>query len=249
MSSNIVPLTSTELSSLSVSDSPVISKNALEVLKSPNPNFQSLFKRPDADKVKDYLFTAIYVEMKMVWPAETETVLTGMATSFALYIEDDKPDWKINDIYLFFRFVIRNQVNSKQYRKLDMSYLGLMVGQYEEYKAEARERLMGENRESKFEATQYPQQYIDSIKQVLEATKEKPVAKVPRLKTPAEIMVQGWIGQFDTIKLLQCLSGRFIYRFRKYWDVSEWLHHKNKQREIVLKRLERRKRKLGINKS
>lgn len=217
----------------------VTSRTALEVFQSPNPHFGKLAKLENAALALSEIESECLLQMRLIWPAEKGEVVAVLAAGFANHIFTTKEDWKVNDVSLFFQYLLTNQKPElKQYRKPDLTYIILFIGIYEDYKAEERERLHYASKENKSDVvTAYHPEVAKKILEVLDKNKpvkeEKPVNKV---KLTMDELCKRWVKEYDWLKRRYPLYGdpdappiNFVRIGKKKMDLQEFLEFKNKR--------------------
>lgn len=194
----------------------------LDVIRSPQPNLQTLKRAVSPSELKKALHGIVYDQIKAMWPNDEILAIS------LLFIDDvvsTKPDWKADDLGYFFKFIRQNQGNErlKVYGKLSSLALMQMVSVYEEEKSMHREQEYSGKKDN---PVPHPS-VLKVLKEVLDAN--KPEKKLITI-SPINKLHQSWLKHFDKLSR----GKRFIKRFGKMMDVNEYMNHKQMQYNRVI---------------
>lgn len=231
---------------------------ALEVFKSTNPCIEALVKQNSVAEVKKAIHSIIYDAMVLMFPEQSEVLAVSLM--FAEDIVDTRPDWKSNDIDLFFKFIRRAQGNQedKLFGKISILWLNQMIPKYEDYKSEEREKMHQELKRStpdelpaKSEKTE---EYIKSLKQILSHNKPEKKEAASSPITEQQKRHNVWMRNFDKVKIKKPIysEGGVPLPFIDYYDnigrkwkrvdITEYLMFKERQYSIVQIMAKKRKK-------
>lgn len=226
-------------------DEKATATTALEVFQSRNPSFGVLQKSASPEDAMLVIKDEVKLQMGMVWPNESLEVREMCAIGFTKHIFYDKPDWKVNDVSLFFRYLLREQSkgDNQQFRKLDLTYVALFIIQYEDYKAGEREKYHQSLKEATDSSNMMSGEVASHLSVMMDILQQVKVDNSPvKEETPKQETIftrmqklhNDWIRDFEKeVKenpvIINGMPHRFIRVGDKKLDLEEWLHHKQKE--------------------
>lgn len=213
----------------------LIPRNFSDVLQSISPNFQSLVKSGDPGIA--IAITKIAIDFLTL--NSTGDNIPAIARQFSDDVIETRPDWKIDDIYYFFKFIRQRQdLPECQIMGHRITPLKLMelVGVYEDYKSQERERQHKANRIIDNQDINpdkvSPEQVSENIKKILSSFKPQKEAIRPTLeKSDSEVLHNKLFAEFDALYIVSGLSingVRFINLSGRKITAEEYVNEKMK---------------------